>query len=177
MILSLALSAGAARGDALGVVERVLAWRYPVPQIEAAAMASAPRDTRPLLFDVRRADEYAVSHLPDAIRISPARDADDFLREYRARLHGRGAVFYCTVGARSSRLAAAVRERLTAADRSTVYNLRGGILRWQAADLPLVNAAGPTSWAHPYDATWARLAPRADQLSKVPHNDPAPARR
>ena len=173
-LLLLSLAALDARGDALGTVERMVAWRYPVAQIDVAELAARRGDSRPWLFDVRREDEFAVSHLPGAVRLPPDTDAAAFLQTYRKRLHGRSVVFYCTVGARSSRLAWALRDRLTDTDAITVYNLRGGILRWQAANLSLENASGATTWVHPYDRLWARLAARPDRLSTVPRND-APA--
>lgn len=172
----LLLVAAPAWSDALGAMERVLAFRFAVPQITPQALAAIPPSQRPLLFDVRAADEFAVSHLPGAIQINPTRDGEGFLRRYATSLQGRTAVFYCTVGARSSRLAADVLAHLTSADSVTVYNLRGGIFRWQAARLPLENSEGPTEWVHPYDDFWARLAPRAERQRYIsPGSTPSPS--
>lgn len=157
----LLLAAAPAQSDALGAMERVLAFRFAVPQMTPQALAAIPQDQRPCLFDVRDANEFAISHLPSATRIEPTRIGKDFLRQYSTVLRGRTAVFYCTVGARSSRLAADVLAHLTPLEGVTVYNLRGGIFRWQAARLPLESSDGPTDWVHPYDAFWAHVAPRA----------------
>lgn len=167
MAFGLAMFAMSAAADGLGVVESLLDLRYPLPQLRPADVATKAY----LLFDVRSAQEYAVSRLAGAVRIAPERDAADFLRQYRAIMRGHVSVFYCTVGARSSRLAWAVVQLLDAHDSLAVYNLRGGILRWRQAGLPLVNDAGPTTWVHPYSATWARLAPSNAWLSTRVRND------
>ncbi len=133
----LLLISAPARSDALDALERVLALRFRVAQITPQRLAKIPQTTPPLIFDVRSPDEFAVSHLAGAIRIEPTRGGEDFLRQFSTELRGRTAVFYCTVGARSSRLALDVLAHLTPGDRVTVYNLRGGIFRWQAAGLPL----------------------------------------
>ncbi|MEM7429740.1 MAG: rhodanese-like domain-containing protein, partial [Pseudomonadota bacterium] len=55
-----------------------------------------------LIFDVREEDEYAVSHLPGAIRITPGMNARSFLKRFGTQASGKRVIFYCSVGVRSS---------------------------------------------------------------------------
>jgi len=59
-----------------------------------------------LLFDVREPDEFNTSHLNGAIRVDPDVKAETFLKEHGEVLKGKAAVFYCSVGYRSSILGA-----------------------------------------------------------------------
>ena len=53
-----------------------------------------------LLFDVREQDEFAVSHLPGAIRLAPDVSVKQFIQDYGARLDSVTPIFYCSVGRR-----------------------------------------------------------------------------
>jgi rhodanese-related sulfurtransferase len=102
------------------------------------------------LLDVREPAEFAVSHLPGAIRVNPSASA----REVTPRLNsGRPVIVYCSVGYRSSRLA----ERLIAAGVPRVSNLDGSIFAWANEGRPLVSDAGPVRRVHPYNAFFGRL--------------------
>ena len=111
----------------------------------------------PLLLDARTAREYAVSHLPGAVRVDPDAPAEalaDTLAALRAD-PSRPVVVYCSVGWRS----AGVAERLRAAGAGDVRNLRGSIFRWASEGRPLVADGHPASRVHPFDAVWGRLLP------------------
>lgn len=63
--------------------------RYDVPLVAADTLAlrlSEARGPKPLLLDVREADEYAVSHLPGAVRVEPGSDLPANLDSARAWL-------------------------------------------------------------------------------------------
>jgi rhodanese-related sulfurtransferase len=133
-------------------VDRELAARHPdVPMMEhvalAALLAAAPA---PVLLDVRSPAEWAVSRIPGA---RPA--FEDAL--VAAALAGvppsATVVAYCAIGLRSARLA----DRLAAAGRPGVHNLRHGIFGWADAGRPLQDDRGPAQRVHPYDAGWGRL--------------------
>ncbi|HEX4146067.1 MAG TPA: FAD-dependent oxidoreductase [Pirellulales bacterium] len=66
------------------------------PQIDVATLMAIPAAERPLLLDVRTADEFAAGHLPGAINLP--------VDELRSRLGelppGREIVAYCQVGQR-----------------------------------------------------------------------------
>ena len=125
-----------------------------------------------LVFDVREAEEFAVSHLGGAIRIDPAMAPDDFEAAFGDRLEGRDAVFYCSVGRRSS-IAAERYADIFAARGATAYNLERGIFGWVNEGRPLTSSQGATSLVHPYDAVWGRLVENEDSRSYTPLSERA----
>lgn len=127
------------------------------PEILASQLR-APDSLR--LYDVREADEFAVSHLPNAERLSPAAPARAALRQIGGDVAGRRFVFYCSVGQRSSRMADRVQAALMSRGARGVHNLRGGIFAWHNRSLALVNASGQTPYVHPFNQPWGRLLER-----------------
>jgi rhodanese-related sulfurtransferase len=130
-----------------------------------------------LLFDVREPDEFAVSHLPGAIRLAPDASIDQFYKHYGTRLEGIMPIFYCSVGRRSNALAEAVAAhgRLdTKRQPITPTNLRGGIFRWHNEAKPLVNVQGTTDQVHPYNGFWRRLLEHPDRSAYAPAASAAP---
>jgi rhodanese-related sulfurtransferase len=105
---------------------------------------------RPILLDVRTAGEYAVSHLPGAIRVEPAGSLPDQLR---ALDHDALVVAYCSVGYRSSRLV----ELMEKEGFSNVKNLEGSIFEWANKGYPLERDGKSVLEVHPYDEEWGRL--------------------
>jgi rhodanese-related sulfurtransferase len=123
-----------------------------VDWVDAATLADwmmGDRGTEPTLLDVRTAEEFAVSHLPGAIRVDPERPDLRFL-ELAERSP---VVVYCSVGYRS----AAILDDIRALGLGEVYNLRGGIFAWANEGHPIVRDQAPASSVHPYDAIWGRL--------------------
>lgn len=133
-------------------VDRELAARFPaVPLVDDATLAALLAAGGTLvLLDARSPAEWAVSRIPGA---RPA--FDDALAD--ATLAGVAAsttvVAYCSIGLRSARLA----QRLAAAGRPGVLNLRHGIFGWADQGRPLQDDGGPARRVHPYDAGWGRL--------------------
>ena len=122
-----------------------------------------------ILVDVRTAEEFAVSHLPDAIRVDPDAGADDLLAAIPDRLDGRDVVFYCSVGVRSTILAARTYSALKAKSVRSIANLSGGIFAWHNHKRTLIGMNGNvTDWLHPYDDQWGKMASRKDRLSFKP---------
>ena len=100
-----------------------------------------------ILVDVRTPKEQAVSMLPSAI----TQDAFEAARE-KYRHHT--IVTYCTIGARSGEYAETLRQ-----DGLEVFNLRGSLLAWTHAGLPLVDGEGePTKSVHTYGNRWNLVA-------------------
>lgn len=152
------------RGEGLSELEQGIARSHPeIEHITPAAFDAWGRQDRPVIvLDVREEDEYAVSHLEGALRVSPQASADDVVA-----LIGNGAqdadiVFYCSVGVRSSKLASRVADRLERAGAHRIANLSGGVFRWHNEARPLTVGNRPTEFVHPYDATWKRLVERKD---------------
>lgn len=132
---------------------------YPnVPRIQVADLQAWLADetrVKPQLFDVRTKEEYAVSCLPGARRIEPNARAKDV----RAAMDtNQPAVFYCSIGYRSSAVVAA----LQAAGPTNMVNLEGSIFAWALAGLPLEEPATkkPARLVHPFSESYSELLPK-----------------
>jgi rhodanese-related sulfurtransferase len=110
-----------------------------------------------VLFDVRERAEYDVSHIAAARHIEPTMSAAEFMRLYGAELHGKDAVFYCSVGKRSSDAALRVEQVAKAAGARECYNLRGGIFRWHNLRRKVVDSVGRAQRVHPFDRFWGTV--------------------
>lgn len=113
----------------------------------------------PLLLDARTPEEYAVSHLPHAVRVAPEAAPEtlaDEVAALRASDRDRSVVVYCSVGIRSARVA----KRLGRMNTGEVWNLDGSIFRWASEGRPVVRDGEPVHVVHPYNALWGRLLPR-----------------
>lgn len=124
-----------------------------------------------VLFDVREADEFAVSHIPGAVRVDPGSRSRTFLKRFSDLAVGKTVVFYCSVGARSTRLAAAVQSGLLERGTKSVFNLRGGAFAWHNEARRLADDQGPTKFIHPFNETWGRLVDRKHLLRYKPGNE------
>ena len=175
----------AAPNDALQVVEEGVQKRFSDvhhvgPDTFAAKFAggngggekrtASTSSMQPVLLDIRRADEFAVSHLPDAIRIDPQASAETILKTV-GDLTGRTVIVYCSVGVRSSQLAQRVQRTLEAKGATRVVNLEGGIFRWHNEGRGLVRGSLKTDLVHPYDAFWGRLIDCRDKIAYSPKPD------
>ena len=148
-----------------------VARRWPqIGHITPGELAPLLQNNAALVFDVREEAEYQVSHIPSAIHVAPDSSPTAFLDRYGNAVKGKAVVFYCSVGMRSSALAARVAEWLKTRGATAVDDLAGGIFTWHNEGRPLVDAAGPTDFVHPYDATWGRLLTRQDLLRTVPRS-------
>lgn len=112
-----------------------------------------PKDV--ILFDVREPSEFAVSHLKGAIRINPEISTQDFIENFSDITDGKTAIFYCSVGQRSSVLADRVQRALVSSGAKAAYNLEGGIFKWHNENRLLYTSdATPTEYVHPYNPIW-----------------------
>lgn len=121
-----------------------------------------------ILLDIREPDEFAVSHIEGAKRIDPAISADDLVSALPADVSDTTIYVYCSVGRRSSDLAARTKDVLIGAGATDVLNLEGGIFAWHNEKRPLVNANGATDYVHPYDEFWKRWVKRKDKTKYQP---------
>jgi rhodanese-related sulfurtransferase len=164
--------------DPLPVIDNQL--RRDFPEIESINAADLQilleREPGPILLDIREADEYAVSHLKGALRIGPDAELRDVLRATGPDLKGRTIIVYCSVGVRSTELAARLREGLKAHGAARIANLSQGIFGWHNTKRPLVRSGQLTPYVHPYDRLWGRLVKRQElaRYSPLP-SAPAPA--
>lgn len=136
--------------------------RAECPEVAALSterLAAWLDDVPPLLLDARTPEEFAVSHLPGAVRVDPNASSEALADEV-ATLRGsdceRPVVVYCSVGIRSARVV----ERLQQAGIDAVYNLDGAIFRWASEGRPVLCDGEPVRDVHPYNAVWGRLLPR-----------------
>lgn len=134
-------------------VDRLIADNHPdVPQMTTARLAETlDAGGRPVvLLDAREAEEYAVSHLPDAHH---APSVDAALRIVRESPPDAVVVAYCSVGVRSSALAARLRERGIA----EVHNLQGSLFAWANEGRPVYRGPTRVAVVHPFDSHWGTL--------------------
>lgn len=89
-----------------------------------------------VLVDVRDPREQAVSMIPRAITKVQ-------FEKNREKFRNSKLVFYCTMGDRAAEYAQVVRR-----DSFVVGNLRGGIIGWAQAGLPLVKSGSETQKIH-----------------------------
>lgn len=179
MVAALVLPIGSARAYEAGELPKVeAAVRADFPalaHLSSAELAAAmARGEDVAIFDVREEDEFAVSRLTGAQRVEPGAWGWQFVRDHGAGLAGKTVVFYCSVGVRSSKLAARVEKALRERGVKGVYNLEGGIFRWHNERRGLVDAHGITDRVHPYDGNWGKLIDGQDRISMIPRRGTAP---
>lgn len=166
-----ASTAQAAADARLAKIERSLETNSSVQHLSNESVLDSLQisDSTTVLFDVRTKEEYAVSHLQNAIRLDPDLDPNNFLRNYGSLLEDRQVIFYCSTGRRSTELA----EKVAAVQAqqgkvATPANMKGGIFRWHNESKPLVNATAPTEKVHPFNWYWKRLILHKDLTSYAP---------
>ena len=162
LLIALTVSPLPVSADALAWVSAQIAKRHDVTQMSVAdakaALQAAPEGW--LVLDVREPDEYAVSHLPGAVRVEPGLTAEAFMAQYSDQLDGKDLLLYCSVGQRSSSLADRIAPVMGGNDGRRIVNLEGGIFRWHGEHGPLVNDQGPADVVHPYNRAWGLLRQR-----------------
>ena len=152
----------------LATVHEELSQKFDeVSHLPAARLQSLTPE-QVLLLDVREAEEYAVSHLENAIQVDPGISNREFMRRFESSLPHKIVIFYCSVGYRSSDLAEDLQDRLMKKGATAVYNLEQGIFGWHNSAMPLVNNGGETSLIHPYDDHWGRFLNRRGEISYEP---------
>ena len=143
-----------------------VAARWPKQRhITPQDLAHLMREDAAVIFDVRAPEEYAVSHLAGANRVDAGITRVAFLSENASALNGKLAVFYCSVGVRSSKLAERIGDAaFKAAGATGSANLAGGIFAWHGEQRALVDAKGTTPFVHGYDPTWSQLISRQELI-------------
>lgn len=84
-----------------------------------------------VMLDVREDSEYKDGHIIDAVHI-PLGKLDQHIVELE-KFREKSIIVSCRSGHRSSNACA----RLRKSGFETVYNLKGGVMAWQSAGLPL----------------------------------------
>jgi rhodanese-related sulfurtransferase len=177
LILPLLIGAGVAvfagRPIAFEVVRRLAARRFPdVHWIAPAGVVKWQADAsraRPVLLDARTADEYAVSHLPGALRIDPYRP---LLRPLRGMPKDTAIIVYSSVGYRGARVV----HWLGLQGYNNATAMSGSIFEWANEGRPVERDGRPVTEVHPYDDSWKYLlsseyridAPAVEKKSAAP---------
>lgn len=84
-----------------------------------------------VFLDIREEGEYRAGHIPESIHI-PIKQLPDRVVELNKH-KGRPVIAYCRSGSRSNSAGSLLRKH----GFENVYNLGGGIMAWQKANLPL----------------------------------------
>ena len=100
--------------------------------MEVKEFAELIADSNVVILDVRKADEFAEGHINGAVLIDQFQS--DFMEQAEAKLPKEKTIaVYCRSGRRSANAAG----KLADAGYKCV-NLKGGILAWKEANMPVV---------------------------------------
>lgn len=126
-----ALSAAFIGVLALLLVTEIRRKLHGVPQLGPLAATQTMNSDDTVVLDVREEAEYKQGHLANAVHVPLGQLAKRVgeLEPYRDR----PIVTYCRTGNRSNTAAALLRRH----GFSSVFNLAGGIVAWQNANLPV----------------------------------------
>jgi thioredoxin len=101
-----------------------------IQTIDVKAFAEKLQTTEnPQLLDVRTPEEYAVEHIGNATNVNW--NGSDFIAKASNYDKTKPVFVYCKVGGRSGQAA----EKLAELGFTTIYNLDGGIMKWNASGM------------------------------------------
>lgn len=126
-----ALSAAFVGVLVLFIINEIRRKAHGVPQLGPHAATQVMNSEDALVLDVREDTEYKQGHLANAVHI-PLGQLGQRLKELE-KYKDRAVVAYCRTGSRSNSAAGLLRRQ----GFSTVFNLAGGIVAWQNANLPV----------------------------------------
>ena len=126
-----ALSAAFVSVLALLIVTEVRRKLHGVPQLGPLAATQTMNAADAVILDVREDAEYKQGHLANALHI-PLGQLGKRLGELD-KFRERPVVTYCRTGSRSNSAAGLLRRH----GFTSVFNLAGGIVAWQNANLPV----------------------------------------
>lgn len=108
--------------------------------------------TNAVIFDAREPEEYAVSHLKNAISVGYNKFDMDVV-ESKFKDKNQMIVVYCSVGIRSETIG----EKLQNAGYKNIHNLYGGIFEWKNRDFPIFDSNGKkTDKVHVFSKAWGK---------------------
>jgi rhodanese-related sulfurtransferase len=101
-----------------------------VKEVSPGMATSLLNHENAIMIDMRSDKDYRDGHILNAVNVpSGTGDIPDSLNKYRER----PVIVYCQRGHRSTALC----NKLSKQGFESVYNLQGGLLAWQKAELPL----------------------------------------
>ncbi len=99
--------------------------------VDVNGFAALVEDTNVVVLDVRTAEEYSDGHLEKAVNINQAQS--DFIQKVKEALPTEKTIaVYCRSGRRSANAAGRL-----AAEGYKCVNLKGGIIAWKEAGMPV----------------------------------------
>ncbi len=124
----------------LAIVLALLSWNLfssaaTGGQLDAAAVTRLINHEGALLIDIREADAYARGHILNAVNI-PEKEIHKRLGKLASH-KDKPVILCCNSGTTTGRAASAMKE----AGFTRVSSLKGGIMAWQNAGLPLVKGS------------------------------------
>jgi rhodanese-related sulfurtransferase len=139
-------------------INATIEHKYPsVKNIDIESLkASLDQGNFLILIDVRKEDEFAVSHLQAAVNTQKATAVN----------HPKDTpiVVYCSVGVRSADFA----KKLDELGFTNVLNLRGSIFAWGNKGYPLIRGTTAVNTVHPYNKKWGKLLNQELHQYRVP---------
>jgi len=124
-----------------------------VPKIQPSVLDEKMKSgQKVVLIDVRESAEYNVSRIPGS-GIYPSYYPSALANDETGITKGDLIVLYCTIGARSEKIANRMIEE---GDFTQVFNLYGGIINWSNSGYDLEGPDGKTEEVHVYSASWAK---------------------
>ncbi|MGK7888467.1 MAG: rhodanese-like domain-containing protein [Leptolyngbyaceae cyanobacterium] len=152
-------------GIAQGCGTQALSWRQlkqqirdEFPTVDHLSISEFERhiqDTRlsqVLIVDVRKPEEFAVSHLQNAVNLNSATTILELAQEQQAEQ----IILYCSVGYRSAKMAQVLEQE----GWDAVSNLEGSIFEWANSGRPVFLGEEVVEVVHPFDPFWGRLLDR-----------------
>ena len=110
-------------------------------------------DLKPLLLDTRAEKEFAVSRIPAALHAPTVAAAE---RAITNAPRTAPVILYCSVGYRSSSMAAELQKR----GFTNVFNLEGSLFQWSNEGRAVETTNASALRVHPYDKKWGRFLRR-----------------
>ena len=137
--------------NGLPTAKKFIRWQFEdvrhITPTDLAEWLADTNRTTPVLLDIRRVDEFSVSHLSNAKRVAP--DAtDEDIKKFLAD-SDQPIVVYCAVGYRSGKMA----RRIQGLGHTNVFNLEGAIFAWATEG----NTLEGSDKIHPYSAFGRRM--------------------
>jgi len=132
LILLVALIMLAGCGIPPGPVQEAPPFSIVSPEQAATLIESHAKDAHFMILDVRRPEEFSAGHLKNAasIDVTAADFADRIEKLKKTDIY----LVYCHGGVRSARAMGIMKDH----GFTTVYNLEGGLLKWQSENRPIV---------------------------------------
>jgi len=128
-----------------------------VPYIQVGELEAMPK---PFLLDTRKKEEFAVSHLKDAIWVGHKKFELDSISPKIADKN-QEIIVYCSIGVRSENIG----EKLMKAGYTNVKNLYGGIFEWKNNGLSVYDSEGnETEKVHAFDKHWGKLLKKGEKV-------------